>query len=218
MTQPFDDEYGERLRRALHAEAEAVTPSAEGLERIRTKIVRRHERRIGWLSYSAPWLRPLAAVTAALVVCLAAVSVTPALANFVQTGHFSPDSSSDDGGNARNDGRSYGQMPPGESTTPAPDTTPSPSLSPSGSGKHVLRGTCPPGWNTVTPSTTPAPGDVADPNPTAQITCQAPPDEGNASSAPATEPATPPVSSQPEEPPSDPTTEAAPTTVPNQSP
>src|SRR5689334_18828685 len=108
MTQPFDDEHGEILRRALHAEAEAVTPSPEGLERIRTKINKRHERRLGFLAYSSPWLRPLAAVTAALAVCFAAVSVTPALANFVQTGHFSLDSGSD-GGSAQNTGHSHGQ-------------------------------------------------------------------------------------------------------------
>lgn len=216
MTQPFDDEYGDRLRRALHAEAETVTPSAEGLERIRTKINRRQERHIGGLPYSSPWLRPLAAVTAALAVCFAAASVTPALANFVQTGHFSPDSGSDGRGGVRNDGRSHGQALPGGSTTPAPGSTPSPSPSPANPGKHVMR-TCPTGWSTVSPSTTPTPHA----KPAGKITCQAPPakgDNGEKTSAPPTEVPTPPVSSQPAEPPSDPTSEAAPTTAPNQSP
>src|SRR5690349_12837354 len=162
MTQPFDDEYGERLRRALHAEAEAVTPSAEGLERIRSKINQRHERRLGFFSYSSPWLRPLAAVTAALAVCFAAVSVTPALANFVQTGHFSPDSGSTDGGSATNDGRSHGQVIPVESLTPLPDTTPSPTgLHPSNTGQHVVTGKCPRGEGTVRPSNSPPPAPGA---------------------------------------------------------
>ena len=221
MTQPFDDEYGDRLRRALHAEAEAVTPSAEGLELIRTKINKRHERRFGFLSYSAPWLRPLAAVSAALSVCFVAVSVTPALANFVQTGHFSPDSGSGSGDNAGIDGRSHNQLSPGDSSTPGSSLSPSPSsLSPSGSGKHVVIGDCPSGWKTVSPSATPKPHE---PGVTAEVTCQPVPGSGGGSASsppPVTEnpPPPPPTSSQPEEPPTDPTTESAPTAAPNQSP
>ena len=37
MTEP-ESEYGERLRRALHAAADGVVPSGDGLERIRSKI------------------------------------------------------------------------------------------------------------------------------------------------------------------------------------
>jgi hypothetical protein len=209
MTQPFDDEYGERLRRALHAEAEAVTPSAEGLERIRTKINQRHERRAGWISYSAPWLRPLAAVTAALAVCLVAVSVTPALANFVQTGHFSPDSGGGDGSTATNDGRSHGQVLPGQSSAPDQSASPSPSaIHPSNTGKHVVRGSCPPGEDTVSPSSSPASGS----GPAPKVTCQAPPQTGGGepSSAPPTDPGTPPSSTAPEGPPSDPSEQSAP--------
>lgn len=218
MTQPFDDEHGERLRRALHAEAEAVTPSPEGLERIRSKINQRHERRLGFIRYSTPWLRPLAAVTAALAVCFVAVSVTPALANFVQTGHFSPDSGNDGGHTVQNDGRSHGQVLPGESTDPAPSTSPSPSaILPSDNGKHVVRGTCPPGENTVSPSSTPRHGS----GPSPKITCQAPPvtGGGGSTSAPPTEPATPPASSAPEVPPTDPSSSSAPAqSNPNSSP
>jgi hypothetical protein len=219
MTQPFDDEYGERLRRALHAEAEAVTPSAEGLERIRTKINERHERRLGLFAYSAPWLRPLAAVTAALAVCLAGVSITPALANFVQTGHFSPDSGGDGGHATSNGSSSQGQVFPGRSSAPVPNTSPSPSsIRPSNTGKHVVMGSCPAGEDTVSPSSSPPP--ASGPSPT--ITCQAPtaPGGGATSSAPATEPGTPPASSAPEEPPSQPTEQSGPPAVsnPNQSP
>ncbi len=53
MTDP-EAEYGERLRRALHAAADSVAPSGDGLERIRSRIA--HERApdsfvlfIGWL-------------------------------------------------------------------------------------------------------------------------------------------------------------------------
>jgi hypothetical protein len=214
MTQPFDDEYGDRLRRALHAEAEAVTPSAEGLERIRSKISTRHERRWGFLSYSAPWLRPLAAVAAAVVVCVVAVSVTPALANFVQTGHFSPDAGSNGDNSSTKDGHSQGQVLPSGSSSPVPSGSPSPTaIHPSNTGKHVVNGsTCPSGENTVTPSaaasTTPAP--------TPKITCQAPPVVS--APPPVTEDPPTPTTSPPDGPPASdqPTSESAP--VPNQSP
>jgi hypothetical protein len=216
MTQPFDDEHGERLRRALHAEAEAVTPSPEGLERIRSKINQRHERRLGF-AYAAPWLRPFAAVAAALAVCLVAVSVTPALATFVQTGHFSPDSGSDGGKSTSNDGRHTGdQVPPSESKAPTPSASASPTaIHPSNNtGKHVVKGySCPPGEQTVTPTSTPAPGAGA----TAKVTCQAPPG-GSTSSPPVPEgPPTPPATTPPAPPSSEqPTSDSAPTG--NQSP
>jgi hypothetical protein len=215
MTQPFDDEYGDRLRRALHAEAEAVTPSAEGLERIRSKINNHHERRWwGFLSYSAPWLRPFAAVAAALAVCVVAVSVTPALANFVQTGHFSPDAGGGGGNSSTKDGHSQGQTLPGGSSAPVPSGSPSPTtIHPSNTGKHVVNGsTCPSGENTVTPSAAPA-----GPVPTPKITCQAPP-SGDTPPPPVTEQPTPPVTTPPDvPPPSDqPTSESAPD--PHQSP
>lgn len=91
MTEPFD-EYGDRLRRALHAEADAVVPSPEGLDQIRTKISKRREQRL-W--FALPWLRPVMAVAAALFIAVAAVSTTPAIRNFVQTGHLSPDHGND---------------------------------------------------------------------------------------------------------------------------
>ncbi len=49
MTEP-EAEYGERLRRALHAAADSVVPSGDGLERIRSRIA--HEQR-GTASVSA---------------------------------------------------------------------------------------------------------------------------------------------------------------------
>ncbi|MFB9836148.1 hypothetical protein [Actinoallomurus acaciae] len=219
MTQPFDDEHGDRLRRALHAEAEAVTPSAEGLERIRAKINQRHERRFV-VSLSAPWLRPLAAAAAAIVVCVVALSVTPGLANFVQTGHFSPDSGGNRGNSAATDGHSRGQTPPGDSSTPDPSASPSPtSIHPSNTGKHVVNGTCPPGETTVTPTATPTADSSADSGPRTRTTCQAPPD-GGTTTPPNSGGTTPPTESSPPTPPSSdqPTSDSAPTTAPNQSP
>jgi hypothetical protein len=222
MTQPFDDEHGDRLRRALHAEAEAVRPSAEGLERIRSKINQRRERRLGFLSLSAPWLRPLAAVAAAVFVCVVTVSVTPALANFVQTGHFSPSSGGGDGRTTTEDGSSQGEVSPSGSGSPAPSVSPSPTaVHPSMTGKHVVNGsTCGTGEETVTPSASPTAGGGAASGTTSQVTCQPVPHGGDTPSAPVTEgPPAPPVSQPPEVPPSDqPTSDAAPPVNPNQSP
>ena len=52
MTEP-EAEYGERLRRALHAAADSVVPSGDGLERIRSRIA--HERAPDSFG-PAPWL------------------------------------------------------------------------------------------------------------------------------------------------------------------
>ncbi len=54
MTEPEAD-YGERLRRALHAAADTVVPSGDGLERIRRRTARTPAQDgLGWL---AAWLR-----------------------------------------------------------------------------------------------------------------------------------------------------------------
>ncbi|MFB4277836.1 hypothetical protein ACBJ59_21270 [Nonomuraea sp. MTCD27] len=60
MTQP-PDEYGDLLRRALRAEADAVVPSPEGLEIIRARIERRGVRNLFW------WRAGAAAASAILV-------------------------------------------------------------------------------------------------------------------------------------------------------
>jgi hypothetical protein len=216
MTQPFDDEHGDRLRRALHAEAEAVTPSAEGLERIRSKINQRRERRLGFFSLSAPWLRPLAAVAAAVFVCVVTVSVTPALANFVQTGHFSPNSGGGNGRTTTSDGSSQGEVSPSGSGSPSPSMSPSPATPhPALTGKHVVNGTsCGPGEKTVTPSAAPSAAGGAVP----QVTCQAvPPVAGTP--PPVTEgPPAPPVTPSDPPPSEQSTDDPAPGVNPNQSP
>jgi hypothetical protein len=193
MTEPFD-EYGERLRRVLHTKADAVAPSPEGLERIRTKINERRDRRLG-LWYAVPWLRPLAAVGAAVFICLVAVSATPALKNFVQTGHFSPDDRGNSGQTVAGDGQSDIQTMPGESAPPGPSISPRPStIRPTTPGKHVVTGSCPPGEGTVSPTRgTRRGGQPVTSGPTPRVTCQ----PRGSTSVPTTpqEPTTPPYSS-----------------------
>jgi hypothetical protein len=167
MTEPFD-EYGERLRRVLSTEAEAVAPSPEGLEQIRKKINRNRDRRFD-LWYAAPWLRPLAAVSAAVFAALLAVSATPGLKTFVQTGHFSTDDSGGSGHAIPGSGLSHGQPVP--SGSGPSDLSPSPhrsTITPTVSGTHVVKAaTCPPGLVKVEP-----PAGAATPSPQAPITCQ----------------------------------------------
>jgi hypothetical protein len=207
MTEPFD-EYGDRLRRVLHTEAEEVVPSPEGLENIRTKIDRRRERRL-W--YVRPWLRPLAAVSAALVMSIIAVPATAAFKNFVQTGHFSPDSGHDGGRPTVNGRHTYGQTPPG----PVPSDTrlsprPSSGLS-TRPGSHVVTGSCPPGEGEVSQSGAPSESPSltlrpAEPEPSEsapRVTCQ--PGTSTSSPSPHT-PSTPPDSGTAQPPASEPPT------------
>jgi hypothetical protein len=195
MTEPFN-EYDDHLRRILNAEAEAVVPSSDGLELIRSKINKRRERRLG-LWYATPWLRPLAAVGAAVCIAIAAVSATPALKNFVETGHFSTDSPGDNGRAVPGGGVSVSESGPGGSMDPSPSVSPSLStLHPSKSGKHAVKGSCPPGEVTVTPSN----GTV--PSPRATLTC-APEQPTSAPSTPEV-PTTPPATPPPDSPSSDP--------------
>ena len=77
MTDPLDA-YGDALRRALHAEADAVMPSGDGLERIRTRINER-QRRFGWTWFTENWGRPAIALGAAMFIAVVAISATPAL-------------------------------------------------------------------------------------------------------------------------------------------
>ncbi|MEV4459622.1 hypothetical protein [Microbispora sp. NPDC049633] len=75
MTFPPDDEYGELLRRALRAEADAVVPSPDGLEIIRTRIDQRGLRGLRNLL----WWRVGAAVAGAVLVAGVVVAVVPGL-------------------------------------------------------------------------------------------------------------------------------------------
>jgi hypothetical protein len=209
MTEPFDDEYGERVRRALSTEAEAVTPSPEGLEQIRKKISKRQERRFG-LWYTGPLLRPLVAVAAAIFISTIAVSASPALKNFVQTGHFSLPEQGDDGPPIPD--QSLNRSAPGNPGHPYSSGTPHPSVThPADPGKpHVRTGGCaldevpvvPPGVQAATVS----------PSPGATYTCQP---GGGPTDVPTTpdDPTTPPPPPPPDDPPTDQPTDPQPSAV-----
>ncbi|WP_433183959.1 hypothetical protein [Actinoallomurus sp. CA-150999] len=192
MTEPFD-EYGERLRRVLHTEAEAVTPSPEGLEQIRTKIGKKRERRfLTW--FAIPWLRPLAAVAAAVVVAGAAVSATPAIKTFVQTGHFSPDDHQGGGTSVAGGQHAVTAPPPVNPSRPETSASPHPTALPTTpGGTHVVTGRkCPPGEGTIKPPPGSAGAKTATAGPSPRVTCG----PASATSPPASQDTpTPPVSS-----------------------
>lgn len=204
MTEPFD-EYGDRLRRVLHAEAETIVPSPEGLENIRAKIDQRRERRL-W--YVRPWLRPLAAVSAAVVFSIIAVPATAAFKNFVQTGRFSPYGDHSGGRHTVDGQHTYGQVPPG----PLPTDTrvlPRPSTGLSTSPGSVPAGRCPSASGGGTPNATPTPTPSATPaapepsGGTPRITCK----PGASPSSPSSHTSgTPTDSSTPQPPSSEPPT------------
>ena len=97
MTSPHDDEYGGILRRALHAEADEIMPSAEGLERIRARTRNPAAHRMWW---QLPWVRPAMALGGAMVLAAAVMAGTPGLRHTVlaafgpspntPTGHSTP--------------------------------------------------------------------------------------------------------------------------------
>jgi hypothetical protein len=137
MNHPFD-EYGDVLRRALHAEADAVMPEPDGLERIRGRIAAR-ERRDGWGWLTTSWARPVLAGAAALLLAALAVSAPPAIDKITSAGDQSTASrsahprgtlgerGSPGSSNLANPGGP--QLPP-RSSSSAPGAVPPSSLSP----------------------------------------------------------------------------------------
>ncbi|MBW8483545.1 hypothetical protein [Actinomadura parmotrematis] len=92
MTTGPHDELGEVLRRALNAEADQVSPSPGGLERIRGRIDdRRRARWPGWEWFTATWGRPVLAVGAAVVIAGIGVSAPQTLDIIQAGGSGSPD-------------------------------------------------------------------------------------------------------------------------------
>ncbi|MFD7366194.1 hypothetical protein ACFV4I_08050 [Nocardiopsis alba] len=76
MSSPNDQndlEFEEQLRRMLQAEADTVSPSAEGLNLIRERTER--HRRSSW--FGLPWLRPVAAVAAAVLIVASVIISSP---------------------------------------------------------------------------------------------------------------------------------------------
>ncbi|XVQ13416.1 hypothetical protein ACQP1W_13025 [Spirillospora sp. CA-255316] len=139
MTTDPHDEHGEILRRALHAEAATVIPSAEGLEKIRSRIDERAQRRFGWDWFTAIWARPVMAV--AVAVLIAGIGVTaPQTIDLIQSAGSNGTSDkgrhhSSDGDPAGTQGAPPNAQPPAsavpsESGDPSETGTPSPAVSP----------------------------------------------------------------------------------------
>lgn len=72
---PYDD-YGERLRRVLHAEVDSIVPSGDGLERIRARVEKRRMRRA---FLSTWWMKPVLAAVGAVAVAGSAAVAAPLL-------------------------------------------------------------------------------------------------------------------------------------------
>ena len=76
MSSPNDRdemEFEDRLRQILRAEADEVTPSAEGLNLIRERT----ERQRGSAWFGLPWLRPATAVAAAVLIVASVIMSSP---------------------------------------------------------------------------------------------------------------------------------------------
>lgn len=146
MTQPHDDEYGDILRRVLRAEAEEITPSAEGLERIRSRIEQRSARQLWW---QMPWVRPAMAVGGAMVLAAVVMVGTPGIRATVIAA-FNPTSPT---------GTSTPIMPPGNNHGYPTNGTPTPTATPtdSGASQGPGYGSCGQGGGKMTAPHTPAP-------------------------------------------------------------
>ncbi|MDL4818060.1 hypothetical protein [Actinomadura opuntiae] len=145
MTTDPHDEHGEILRRALHAEADSVTPADDGLERIRARIADPRRRRwfglerfgTAWYGldrFALTWARPALAVAAA--VAIAGLGVTaPHTIDLIQhsVGSNGP-SDNDRNAHAGDHVDSQGNpVVPGSPRASQPDASGSPSTSASSS-------------------------------------------------------------------------------------
>ncbi|MFA1550058.1 hypothetical protein [Actinomadura chokoriensis] len=214
MTTDPHDELGEILRRALHAEADAVNPASDGLEHIRARIADGRRRRFGigrfgparfgFDRFTVNWARPVLAVAAS--VAIAALGVTaPQTMNLIQqtVGNNGPSGGGQNNSDGdRTDAQGNPEFPDPSSPGSSPSGAPSASSTSAPSSKPGLS-SCripPPsvGAASGSPGATAAPATATTPCP---------------SSTPTTEP---PVSTTPE-PPAPPTSEK-PTDTPTQAP
>ncbi|MGR6922489.1 hypothetical protein ACU635_50260 [[Actinomadura] parvosata] len=172
MTQP-PDEYGDLLRRALRAEADAVVPSPEGLEIIRARIQRRGVRNLFW------W-RAGAAGVGAVLVAGAIVMAVPNLRSQIieQTVAPAGDSSSEVPSNSSTT-RSHqppAKEPPPQQSQPVvvvPESSAPPSPKPTRKAGSTSR-------PSPSPAATPTPSDC--PSPQAEQPADCP--EGSPSPTP----------------------------------
>ncbi|MEU5878519.1 hypothetical protein [Spirillospora sp. NPDC047279] len=201
MTDPHE-EHGEILRRALNAEADTVTPSTDGLDRIRARIEERRLRRFGWAWFTASWARPVLAVGAAVAIAGIGVSAPQTVNLFTSpAGHNGP-SSSDDNGAAgtgangqvpSNGSHSQGSPPPSENGPADPSASPT---IPNASSTIACQA---PGEPAPAPSAagTPSPGSSPATPPAVTCTTPAPPPTTAVTKQPEP-PVTPPTSQDPE--------------------
>ncbi|MFI0444696.1 hypothetical protein [Actinomadura sp. 6N118] len=201
MTDPHE-EHGEILRRALNAEADTVTPSADGLERIRTRIENRRQRRFGWAWFTESWARPVLAVGAAVAIAGIGVSAPQTVNLFTSPaghngssagGNEAPTSNLPNAQGQPNGSQTKGPPPPAKNGKPASSQSPTP---PSSSSTSACQ---PPGsgdgGSPPQSAATPAPGSTVPSQPTATACPSTPP------------PAAPPPSSEPTDKPTDKPTE-----------
>ncbi|TYK48158.1 hypothetical protein [Actinomadura decatromicini] len=218
MTTDPDDEHGEILRRALHAEAETVNPAGDGLERIRARVAEGDGRRLGRFGlaryglgfdrFTVNWARPILAVAAA--VAIAGLGVTaPQTIDLIQqsVGANGPsggghDKSGGDRDNADGGPEFPAPASPGgdPSGTSAATSTTRPSTSPGLSSCTIPRSGTPtaaasPGAEPATPApASSCPGQSPSQTPSATPT---PPATGTPGPGEPTDQPTPPPSSEP---------------------
>lgn len=191
MTSDHHDEYGEILRRALHAEAEKVVPSPDGVERIRAGIERRSQRRFGlaWFTdrFTTTWGRPLLAAAAALIIVAVGVSAPQTIDRITAAGGNGPSGEGDRPAATDtmpgNPGQPYGpgnSDRPGQHPNSVPSGSPSPSQGGAGGGPGCVGGE-PEDPGVTAATSTPTPGAVAP-------SCSTPPDDGDGDPSNPTDP------------------------------
>ncbi|MBA9006904.1 hypothetical protein [Thermomonospora cellulosilytica] len=170
MTTDPHDEYGEILRRALHAEAEKVEPAPDGLERIRAGIERRSGGRTWdpalwlpeWLRPSGGWARPVLAVAGVMLAVALGVSAPQTIDRIASVGDRGPSESREDPAVAASGSGS--RQYPGAPVSPVdPDrptgapASPAPTASPGAPGNVACAPEDLPGIAATPSPTTPAP-------------------------------------------------------------
>ncbi|PZG13647.1 hypothetical protein [Nonomuraea aridisoli] len=195
MTQP-PDEHGDLLRRALRAEADAVVPSPDGLEIIRSRIQRRGARSLFW------W-RAGAAVGSAVLVAGTIVMAVPQLRSQVVGPQFvlpAGEETTDEVPSNSSTKRS--QPPPPERTAPSfPAVVPETSRPPTPKASRRAESTNRP----PSPSPTPTTSECPSPQAAEQSDC---PTISPSSTPTALDPSVPPSECPAEQcPPEDPLTE-----------
>ncbi|MFI7613970.1 hypothetical protein ACIBP6_22335 [Nonomuraea terrae] len=160
MTQP-PDEYGDLLRRALRAEADAVVPSPDGLDIIRARIQRRSARSLFW------WRAGAAAGSAVLVAGTIVMAVPQLRSQIVDQQFVQPARQETTDEVPSNSSTTRSQPPPPEQTAPSfpavvPETSRSPAPKPTRRAESTSR---------PSPSPTPTTSECPSPQAAEQTDC-----------------------------------------------